>query len=66
MVQQVVLNFEPDASDGAPVARANVRHSFNIRHGKNENCEKRASTARIPCRLLGNGRSQRHAVKAIR
>ena len=66
MVQQVVLNFEPDASDGAPVARANVRHSFNIRHGKNENCEKRASTARIPCRLLGNGRSQRHADKTIR
>ena len=66
MIQQVVLNFEPDASDGAPMARANVRHSFNISNEKNENCEKRVGTARIPCRLLGNGRSQRHAVKTIR
>ena len=66
VVQQVVLNFEPDASDGAPVARANVRHSFNVRNGKDENCEKRACSARIPGRLLGNGRSQRHAVKTIR
>ena len=64
--QHVVLYFEPGASDGAPVARDNVRHSFHVRNGKNENCEKRASTARIPCRLLGNGRSQRHAVKTIR
>ena len=31
-------------SNGAPVARANVRHSFNIRNGKNENCEKRAAS----------------------
>ena len=66
MVQQVVLNFGPDASDGAPVARAKVRHSFNVRNGKNENCEKRACNARVPGRLLDNGRSQRHAVKTIR
>ena len=65
VIQQVVLNFGPDASRGAPVARASVRHSFNIRNGKNENCEKRAWIDRIPGRLLGNGRSQRHAVKTI-
>ena len=66
MVQQVVLKFGPGANDGAPVARAEVRHSFNVRNGKNEKCEKRAGTAWIPGRLLGNGRSQRHAVTTIR
>ena len=34
MVQQVVLQFGPKMSNGAPVARANVRHSFNISNEK--------------------------------
>ena len=40
MIQRVVINVGPPAIDGAPLARANVRHSFNIANGKIEDSKK--------------------------
>ena len=42
------------------------RPCLSERNGKIENGEKRANAARIPDRLLCDGRSQRHEVNAIR
>ena len=66
VIQEVVSKFGVDPTDGAASARARVRRSFNMGNAKFENCEKRADTAPLPGRQLGNRVSQRHAINTMR
>ena len=66
MIQQVVLNFGPPAASGAPSARVNVRHRFNM--GNEEFQERRkmglqgSDPVRIARQLLVVARCGKHSL----
>ena len=57
VIQQVALNLGPPPTDGVPLARANMRHWFNVGNGKYESGEKVPNVDCVPGRLLANGAS---------